>query len=334
MLDGIGRLIARYLQKPVRGYEPFTPSDPEALRQSLQPGDVLLVEGNNHISGVIKYLTQSTWSHSALYVGPIDGRCTADGEPHVLIEANVGEGVVSAPLSKYFRFHTRICRPVGLTEADCATVCAYAIERIGFAYDLKNIIDLMRYLFPLPMPQRWRRRMIALGSGDPSRLICSALIADAFRAVRYPILPKITLARSRQALRGDSGNPPLLAVLPARLRHFAVFQRRQADDRQGFDYKALHWADLPAVPDADERRAGARAAAGGRPKTPARSPPDALVPAGRGRYLCLARGGSHARRRSQSAHADSLAAAARGAVEDRSGLRWRSSSSSASRSSG
>src|SRR5271170_5725591 len=93
-LDGVGRLIARYLQKPVRGYEPFTPSDPESLRQSLAPGDVLLVEGNNHISGVIKYLTQSTWSHSALYVGPIEGRVTADGESHVLMEAMLGEGVV------------------------------------------------------------------------------------------------------------------------------------------------------------------------------------------------------------------------------------------------
>src|SRR5713226_9764641 len=71
--DSFGQLIARYLQKPVRGYEPFTPSDPESLRQSLAPGDVLLVEGNNHISGVIKYLTQSTWSHSALYVGSIAG---------------------------------------------------------------------------------------------------------------------------------------------------------------------------------------------------------------------------------------------------------------------
>ena len=26
------------------------------------------------------------------------------GEPHVLVEANVGEGVVSAPLSKYLRY--------------------------------------------------------------------------------------------------------------------------------------------------------------------------------------------------------------------------------------
>jgi hypothetical protein len=249
MLDGVGRLIARYLQKPVHGYEPFTPSDPDALRHSLQPGDVLLVEGNNHIAGVIKYLTQSTWSHSALYVGPLPGRAATDGEPHVLIEANVGEGVVSAPLSKYLRFHTRICRPVGLTETDCVAVCAYAIERIGFAYDLKNIIDLLRYLLPLPVPQRWRRRMIALGSGDPSRLICSALIADAFSTVRYPILPKMTLAGSQQAVE------QILEI-----RHSSLYCPRDFDIspyfnvvkptiRQGFNYKALQWADLPRAPD-------------------------------------------------------------------------------------
>ena len=248
MLEGVGRLIARFLQRPVRGYEPFTPSEPDALRQSLEPGDVLLVEGNNHISGVIKYLTQSTWSHSALYVGPIEGRVTEDGEPHVLIEADVGEGVVSAPLSKYFRFHTRICRPVNLTAEDCTAVCRYALERVGFAYDMKNIIDLMRYLLPLPVPQRWRRRMIALGSGDPSRLICSALVADAFSTVRYPILPKITVARSMQALE------QILEI-----RHSSLYCPRDFDIspyfnvvkptiRQGFNYKALHWADQNQAP--------------------------------------------------------------------------------------
>ena len=267
LLDGIGRLIARYLQKPVHGYEPFTPSDPEASRQSLEPGDVLLVEGNNNISGVIKYLTQSTWSHSALYVGAIPGRCTDAGEPHVLVEANVGEGVVSAPLSKYFRFHTRICRPVGLTEADCASVCAYALERIGFAYDLKNIVDLMRYLFPLPVPQRWRRRMIALGSGDPSRLICSALIAEAFRAVHYPILPKMTLTRSRQAIA------QILEI-----RHSSLYCPRDFDISpyfnvvkptiaRGFDYKALNWAEAPPLATAPRPPLPEVAAAGERSGT-------------------------------------------------------------------
>ena len=250
MLDTIGRVIARYLEKPVQGYEPFTPSDPAALRKSLEPGDVLLVEGNSHISRVIKYLTQSTWSHAALYVGPIEGVNTHEGEPHVLIEAEIGEGVVSAPLSKYYPYHTRVCRPVGLSQEDCRTVCNYVTQRIGFGYDLRNIVDLMRYLVPLPVPQRWRRRMLALGSGTPTRIICSALIAQAFEAVRYPILPKVTRLESESARR------EILEI-----RHSSLYAPRDFDISpyfkivkptllEDFNYKRMDWADLPAQPPA------------------------------------------------------------------------------------
>jgi hypothetical protein len=253
--DGVGQVMARYLLKPEAGYEPFTPSEADALRAVLRPGDVLLVEGNNHISGVIKYLTQSTWSHAALYVGPIGERTAPNGEPLVLVEANIGQGVVAAPLSKYMRFHTRICRPVGLTEDDAARVCAYATERIGFDYDVKNILDLMRYLMPLPVPQRWRRRLMALGSGHPTRIICSALIAQAFANVRYPILPKVTTVESEQARRD------LLEI-----RHSSLYAPRDFDISpyfevvkptiaKGFDYRIMAWADqvsaaavIPAPP--------------------------------------------------------------------------------------
>ncbi len=158
-----GRLAA-ILDKRSPGYEPTTPSDPTALAVTLRPGDILLVEGDTRISAVIKYLTQSTWSHAAMYVGPIAGRTEPDGEPHVLVEAYLGEGVISAPLSKYRDFHTRICRPVGLTEEDQCRACGFMIERIGLDYDLKNILDMLRFLIPLPIPVRWRRRMIAFGS--------------------------------------------------------------------------------------------------------------------------------------------------------------------------
>lgn len=247
MADGIGRLIARYLEKPEQGYEEIAPGDAEALRATLKPGDVLLVEGHNHISGVIKYLTQSTWSHAALYVGPIGDRVSADGEPLELVEANLGQGVVAAPLSKYGRVHSRICRPIGLNEDDRARVCAYAAERIGFDYDLKNIIDLMRYLIPLPIPRRWRRRMMALGSGHPTRIICSALIAQAFENVRYPILPRVTRVES-EAERQD-----ILEI-----RHSSLYAPRDFDISpyfevvkptivKGFDYKAMAWADIPVI---------------------------------------------------------------------------------------
>jgi len=255
VLENAGQVIARYLERPAQGYEPYTPSDPAALRASLKPGDVLLVEGNNHIAGVIKYLTQSTWSHAALYVGPIGDRETENGEPLTLVEANIGEGVVGVPLSKYYRFHTRICRPTGLTDDDRARVCAYATERIGFDYDLKNIIDLLRYLFPLPVPQRWRRRMMALGSGHPTRIICSALIAQAFERVRYPILPKVT------PLESESARREILEI-----RHSSLYAPRDFDISpyfevvkptlvQGFDYRTMHWADLPLPPVIEEAQA-------------------------------------------------------------------------------
>jgi len=188
---------------------------------------VLLVEGNNRISGIIKYLTQSTWSHAALYVGPVDGAAESDGEPHVLIEANVGEGVASAPLSKYFPYHTRVCRPVGLSYEDRDTVCRYAINRIGFGYDTKNVLDLMRYLFPLPIPQRWRRRMIA----------------QAFDAVRYPILPRITKAGSRRARREILHIRDSSLYMPRDFDISPYFQVVKPTIVHGFDYTALHWAD-------------------------------------------------------------------------------------------
>ena len=316
---------------------------------------MLLVEGNNHISGVIKYLTQSTWSHAALYVGPLDGRSTSDGEPHTLIEAELGIGVDSAPLSKYSRFHTRVCRPVGLTAEDCEKVCAYAVERIGLAYDLKNITDLMRYLMPLPVPQRWRRRALALGSSDPTRIICSALIAQAFESVRYPILPKVTRMESRVARR------ELLEI-----RHHSLYAPRDFDIspyfavvkptiENGFEYKKLHWADLPLPPPVDEavRRsvdAGEATLVPQAPRrkraaSPRRSAPSArprqwglelgaLIPDSRlrgneRRELVLVSAARadyflpHVRRRLQSPRADVLAALSQGAAEiDRPRACW------------
>jgi len=247
-LHAAGRKIVRYLEKPARGYEPFLPSDIDALRCLLRPGDVLLIEGNSHLAGVIKYLTHSTWSHAALYVGAIKDKMTGNGEPHVLIEAVIGKGVVSAPLSEYSQFHTRICRPIGLTSEDLEKVCAYAVRCIGFNYDLKNLFDLGRYLVPLPVPQRWRRQMVALGSGKPTKLICSALIAGAFQSVHYPILPKVTQLESKAARR------EILAI-----RHSSLYMPRDFDIspyfaivkptiEMGFDYRSLHWADPPILP--------------------------------------------------------------------------------------
>jgi hypothetical protein len=240
MLDRIGRHIATYLQKPASGYEPITPADPAALLATIKPGDILLIEGRNHISGIIKYLTQSTWSHAALYVGPVAG-ITADGEPCDLVESNLDAGTICVPLSKYSQYHTRICRPVGLSPEDRQAVCDYAVERIGLEYDLKNIIDLGRYLVPLPVPQRWRRRMIALGSGDPTKLICSALIARAFGAIGYPILPAIERVESAQARREIYHIRDSSLYCPRDFDISPYFAIIKPTIEMGFDYKTINW---------------------------------------------------------------------------------------------
>src|SRR5665213_662773 len=256
--NSIGRMIARYLEKSEKGYEDILPGRADALAAVLKPGDVLLIEGHSHIAGIIKYLTQSTWSHAALYVGPIGDRVSASGEPLALVEAELGQGVIAVPLSKYGNTHTRLCRPVGLSEEDRLRVCTYACERIGFDYDVKNILDLARYLFPMPVPQRFRRRMMSLGSGHPTRIICSALIAQAFGTVSYPILPKVTRTES-EAKRAE-----ILEI-----RHSSLYAPRDFDISpyfevvkptiaNGFDYKAMAWADAardanvvaPLVPEA------------------------------------------------------------------------------------
>ncbi|MGA3306201.1 MAG: YiiX/YebB-like N1pC/P60 family cysteine hydrolase, partial [Stellaceae bacterium] len=185
-----GRIL-HFLDQPTGRYAPFFAPDIAVLRRALKPGDVLLVEGNTRLSAIIKYLTQSTWSHTALYIGDALGPDAAGGEPKVLLEAEATPGVIVVPLSKYASFHTRICRPVGLSAEDVKKVIGYAVARIGMQYDNKQIVDLARYLFPYPpVPVSLRRRMLAIGSGDPTKAICSVLIAQAFASVHYPILPE------------------------------------------------------------------------------------------------------------------------------------------------
>jgi hypothetical protein len=252
LLDRIGRLIAARLERPSSGHKPFAPPDTETLYRNLRPADVLLVDGNQKVSTAIKYLTQSTWSHAAIFVGTLAGQVTQQGEPLSLIEANLGDGVVAVPVSKYASFNTRICRPVSLTELEQQGVVRFALDRLGQQYDTRNIVDLARYLFPTPpVPVRWRRQMLALGSGEPTRFICSTLIAQAFQSVRYPILPTTELRPIGSTL-DDNGCREILHI-----RHHSLFAPRDFDlspyfeiikptIRSDFDHHRLLWGDMPA----------------------------------------------------------------------------------------
>lgn len=185
----IGARLARFLNQPTGDYELFSVTPEAKLRAILRPGDILLIEGNTRISSAIKYLTQSTWSHAAIFVGNA-ARCKNESDEHVIVEADIVNGVIASPLHKYERYNTRVCRAVGLSDLDRERIVSFICDHIGHTYDLKNIFDLLRYFFPMPpVPSRYRRRLLAFGSGDPTSAICSTLIAQAFQQIGYPILP-------------------------------------------------------------------------------------------------------------------------------------------------
>lgn len=249
MASALGGWLAYYLSQPIRRYQTFAVSAPGHLAEVLHPADILLVDGNSRVSTAIKYLTQSTWSHVAMYVGDFRNTGLGAESAPVLVEADLEQGVIAVPLGKYAQLNTRICRPVGLSDDDCQRVCDYVIARIGHAYDLKNVFDLARYLLPVPpVPVYWRRRMLELGSGDPTRAICSTLIAQAFQSVRYPILPHM---ESRDAMDEDSGAGRRKVL---HVRHSSLFTPRDFDVspwfriikptlERAFDYRLLAWAD-------------------------------------------------------------------------------------------
>ena len=264
-LDRFGRWLAGRLESESSGYEPYTPSDPETLRRTLRAGDILLIEGNQRVSAAIKYLTQSTWSHSALYVGDALPEPQDGSERPRLIEVILGQGCIAVPLSKYSTYNTRICRPSGLTPDDRDTVVDFMIGKLGLRYDTKNIFDMLRYFLPTPpVPVRWRRRMIAFGSGDPTRAICSSLIAEAYGQIRYPILPEITRAPGRASAQSSYSREEILHI-----RHPSLYTPRDFDLSPyfeivkptlafGFDYKTLVWSDPRAGEEAKPEPSSAK----------------------------------------------------------------------------
>ncbi|MGI9250568.1 MAG: YiiX/YebB-like N1pC/P60 family cysteine hydrolase [Pseudohongiellaceae bacterium] len=238
--QAIATRLVRFLTRPLSGYQRIDTVSIDEVAATIRTADIVLVEGNTRISTAIKYLTQSSWSHACLYVGQ-------DGEPPTvgnLLEADLNAGVRLVSLKHYEGFNLRLCRPVGLTDEEKQQLVAFATSRLGHQYDLRNVFDLVRYLIQKPaVPNRYRRVMLGLGSGEPTRAICSTLIAESFQAVDYPILPH------RTGEIGRDGEVPQYYR-----RHFTHFTPRDFDLspyfhvvkptlEKGFDHNQLQWRE-------------------------------------------------------------------------------------------
>lgn len=172
--------------------------------EEIKLADVLLIEGRSKASRIIKQITQSPWSHAALYIGRLNDiknndlknhvkKCvTCDENTQLLVESEIGLGTVISPIEKYKDDHIRIVRADSLTEEDSIKVINFAIGRLGRKYNIRHLLDLMRFLFPWGLyPRRWRSSLFQHNALQPTEDICSSMIADAFQSVRYPILPLV-----------------------------------------------------------------------------------------------------------------------------------------------
>ena len=203
VLTRLSKALTKWLTK-----DPEQPSESvlllnfDRLSYELRPGDVILVEGRSKVSEVIKMITQNPWTHAALYIGRlfeiedkslraiIRRHIEAEPEQQLIIETLLGEGTVIYPLEKYRNEHLRICRPNGLSPQDAQKVISFATHRLGSDYNVRQILDLGRFLFPYGIvPRRWRSSLFNHNAGDPTRTVCSTMLAQAFQSVRFPLLP-------------------------------------------------------------------------------------------------------------------------------------------------
>ena len=152
-----------------------------------------------------------------------------------------------------------MCRPHGLQRDDLQRVLNEVIAQLGSSYDLKNLLDLARYFFPVSLiPRRFRRRALDFGSGLPTTVMCSSLIARAFQNVGFPILPATTPAaaprprrRLRDYLRRPSDpyptvfrreRPTLITPRDFDLSPYFEIVKLNGLEAGKFDYRRIKWA--------------------------------------------------------------------------------------------
>jgi hypothetical protein len=281
--------VTRFLSQPIGHYEQHYRTDVEQLKRHIKKGDVLLVEGEQRVSSVIKYLTQSSWSHAALYVGDelvkrggalreLAIEHFGEDADHLIVEALM-DGVVASPLVKYSEHNTRLCRPHRLRSAHLKELLDESIASIGMRSDLRHILDLAVHLMVVSvLPGRYRRDALRFGSGYSGEVICTSLIGRLFHRLGFPVLPEVVssgdtprrrfLSFRRRSHRGAvlrRRDPTLLMPRDFDLSPYFEVVKFNVVCEGGFDYARIEWADSheaepasddEAVPAADRAASG------------------------------------------------------------------------------
>lgn len=233
----------------------FPMEDFEQLSFEVRPGDILLVKGRTRVSEVIKSITQSSWSHATIYIGRLPDiedpmlrelvlqHYHGPDDKQLIIEGLLGIGTVVSDLDSYAKDHLRICRPSKLSRADAQRIVAFLIAHLGDEYDLRQLLDLARFLFPWAiLPRRWRSTLFSRNVGDSTKAVCSSIIAEAFHRVKYPVLPVFD-HDSKMNVRLVKRNPRLFTPADFDISpYFDIIKNPFYGETGRGSYRDLPWA--------------------------------------------------------------------------------------------
>ena len=144
LLQCVGTQLAKFLTKEHNHNDPYYKISIDDTISILEPGDVVLVEGQSRLSGAIQFIASSNWAHAAIFIGK------KDYFKHFLIEVKAVEGCKYTDINVYKQHNLRICRPIFLNQRKRKILLSHLIKKLGSKYDLKNIVDLMRFFFTQP----------------------------------------------------------------------------------------------------------------------------------------------------------------------------------------
>ena len=179
----------------------------------------------------------SSWSHSALFIGDallrrdpatraeIQRRFGRESR-YLIVEALVDKGVVVSPLRQVRRLqHPHLPADRAAAGRSARSCSDYVIARIGSHVRPPQLLrpDALPAAVPPDSRRDLREDALHFGSGIATETICSTLLAEAFAAVRFPILP-VPVRRKRRA-RGRALRQQLLGR-PTRRAYSGLLRAR------------------------------------------------------------------------------------------------------------
>lgn len=256
-VDWLERWATAWLVVEKKKGEVLSPINFEHLLGEVRMGDVLLIEGRTRVAHAVRNITNSIWTHSALVIGTLDKirdpalRSVARSylrddelEAPLVVESELGCGTIVSSILRYRDHHLRLCRPQGLSYVDARRVSTYALLHLGAGYSVRQILDLARFLVPwwAVVPRRWHSSLFEHNYQDPTRLICSTMIANAFSRIRFPVVPLIVQNEGRFSML--QRNPRL--ITPRDFDHspyFSIIKYPLLGEDDIEFYKKLPWSE-------------------------------------------------------------------------------------------